>query len=90
MTAESAAASQGHLALMLSEAILHVLVERKVIKRSDALEAIDSVAELVAELDDAPADPPAKPARGHRRATAAAREAAGIIEEMRASFAAKS
>lgn len=68
--------------MMLCEALLHILVERRVIRRKDALDAIDSVAELVAELAEEGKQP-----AGARRP---AREAAGIIEGMRASFVAKS
>jgi hypothetical protein len=85
VTAASGPDLHGQLALMLCEALLHVLVERRVIKRRDALEAIDSVAELVAEIDE----PAGKSARARRRGMAA-REAAGIIDGMRASFAVKS
>jgi hypothetical protein len=68
----------GHLALLLSESLLHVLVERRVIRVTDALEVIASVAELVEDSG------------GRRRRTTRSRDAAVILEQMRASFAAKS
>lgn len=69
---------------MLCEALLHVLVERQLIARQDALEAIDTVAELVAEL----AAPPKRKAGARRRGDQLA-EAPAIIEAMRASFSVK-
>ena len=69
---------QGHLALLLGESLLHVLVERRVIRVADALEVIASVAELVEDSG------------GRRRRTTRSRDAAVILEQMRASFAAKS
>jgi hypothetical protein len=70
--------TQGHLALLLGESLLHVLVERRVIRVTDALEVIASVAELVEDSG------------GRRRRTTRSRDAAVILEQMRASFAAKS
>jgi hypothetical protein len=76
---------QGHLALLLGESILHVLVERRVIRVVDALEIIESVAELVEDSGSRTG----RTRRGPRRGTRP-RGAARILEEMRASFAAKS
>jgi hypothetical protein len=70
--------TQGHLALLLGESLLHVLVERRVIRVADALEVIASVAELVEDSG------------GRRRRSTRSRDAAVILEQMRASFAAKS
>ena len=74
----------GQLALMLSEALLHVLVEKRVITTEIALEAVDTVADLIRE----------RPQRGARTKglwpSHGSREAMAIIETMRASFAAKS
>jgi len=70
--------TQGHLALLLGESLLHVLVERRVIRVADALEVIASVAELVED------------SVGRRRRTTRSRDAAVILEQMGASFAAKS
>jgi hypothetical protein len=70
--------TQGHLALLLGESLLHVLVERRVIRVADALEVIASVAELVEDSG------------GRRRRTTRSRDAGVILEQMRASFAAKS
>ena len=69
--------TQEHLALLLGESLLHVLVERRVIRVADALEVIASVAELVEDSG------------GRRRRTTRSRDAAVILEQMRASFAAK-
>lgn len=77
--------SEGLLALMMCEALLHILVERRVIRKNDVLEAIDTVAQIVAELGEHGRQP-----AGVRRRGVRAREAAAIIEEMRASFTAKS
>jgi len=40
----------GDVALMLCEAILHVLVERGFLTKNDALEALDNVSDVVAEM----------------------------------------
>jgi hypothetical protein len=84
MTVAHGDALQGPLALMLCEALLHVLVERRVIEKKHALEAIDSVAELVAELEQRTS----RSAEARRRRIRL-RQAAGIVEEIRASFAAR-
>ena len=76
---------QGHLALLLGESILHVLLERRIIRVVDVLEIIESVAELVEDSGSRTG----RTRRGPRRGTRP-RGAAGILEEMRASFAAKS
>jgi hypothetical protein len=70
--------AQERLALLLGESLLHILVERRVIRVADALEVIASVAELVEDSG------------GRRRRGTRSRDAAGILEQMRASFAAKS
>jgi hypothetical protein len=82
--------AHGQVALMLCEALLHVLVERGVITKSYAMEAIGTVEELVREERDAPTH-----TRAPKRARAAGRGAkqakpADIIESIRASFSAKS
>lgn len=74
---------RGQLALMLCEALLHVLVEKRVINKKNALDAIDTVAELAHELTERGALAHA-PRRGSRR------EAIALIEAMRLSFATKS
>ena len=76
---------QGHLALLLSESLLHILVERRVIRVADALELIESVAELVEDSGGR-----RRRTRGGQRRGTRKRDAAGILQEMRASFAAKS
>jgi hypothetical protein len=74
----------GQLALMLCEALLHVLVEKRVLTKKTALEAIDTVAELTRERIER--EPQPKAPRRRRRGS----EAIAIIEAMRASFATKS
>lgn len=53
VTAGGAKISQGSLALILCEAILHVLLERRILDKDKAIEAIDSAAEIVAEFASA-------------------------------------
>jgi hypothetical protein len=77
--------AQERLALLLGESLLHILVERRVIRVADALEVIASVAEL---LEDS-GGRRRRTSVGRRRGTRS-RDAAGILEQMRASFAAKS
>ena len=77
----------GLLALMLCEALLHVLVERRVITKKSALEAIDTVAEVTREIAERGKRP--APVRA-RRGSGGAKEALAVIEGMRASFDAKS
>jgi hypothetical protein len=73
------------LALMLCEALLHVLVEKRVISKKSALEVIDTVAELTHELTERGR----RPARARRR-SGDAQDAIALVEAMRASFGAKS
>lgn len=75
---------QGQLALMLCEALLHVLVEKRAITKRAALEAIDTVAELTRERTERGTG-----RKGLRRGRDG-QEALAIIEAMRRSFAAKS
>jgi hypothetical protein len=42
--------TQGRVALMLCESILHVLVEEGVLSKAKAIEAIETVAELLREV----------------------------------------
>jgi hypothetical protein len=76
--------TQEHLALLLGESLLHILVERRVIRVADALEVIASVAELVEDSGGQRR----RTSGGRRRGTRSG-DAAGILEQMRASFAAK-
>jgi hypothetical protein len=84
---------QGQVALLLCEALLHVLVERGVITKSYAMEAIGTVEELVRE-EPAATPRPRAPRRSARRSAPrrSARRAlpADLIEAIRASFSAKS
>jgi hypothetical protein len=79
--------THGQVALLLCEALLHVLVERGVITKDYALEAIHTVEELVCEEPpDRTRRPSARaPSRAAKRATPA-----DLIEAIRASFSAKS
>ena len=85
-TAQAGNDTQERLAQLLGESLLHVLVERRVIRVADALEVIASVAELVEDSSYRRR----RTGRGGRRRGTRSRDAAGILEEMRASFAAKS
>jgi hypothetical protein len=71
---------EGHLALLLCESLLHVLVEQGVLKKKKALDAIDTVLELMGAPD-------ALPQRRGRPADV--RAAAELMRMMRASLAAK-
>ena len=73
------------LAVMLSEALLHVLVEKRVITKKSAIEAIDTVAELMREIAER-----GRRTTGARRRGGSAQEAIAVIEAIRASFAVKS
>jgi hypothetical protein len=77
--------AQERLALLLGESLLHILVERRVLRVADALEVIASVLELIEESGGR-----RRRTSGGRRSGTRSRGAAGILEEMRASFAAKS
>lgn len=67
---------QGRVALMLCESILHVLVEENVITKEKALDAINTVADLMREM-----------ARGNP--TASPQIAADLIRSISESFALK-
>lgn len=74
----------GQVALMLCESLLHLLVEERIITKEKAMAAIDGVAELVREMAQEAEATRSRAARDHARA------AVGIVESVRASFAAKS
>ncbi|HEX4616048.1 MAG TPA: hypothetical protein VH230_09055 [Stellaceae bacterium] len=48
----SAPDPHGQVSLMLCESLLHLLVERQIITRADAIDAIDGVAELAHEMTE--------------------------------------
>jgi hypothetical protein len=73
--------AQGGLAVMLCEAILHVLLERRVLEKDMAIEVIDSIADIVAEL--ATAD--ARNMHATRESLTAA-ECSAILNSMRLSL----
>jgi hypothetical protein len=75
-----ASIGHGEVALLLCEAILHVLVERAVLTKRDVIEVLDSVAGIMAEI----AQQRLPAVRGIR-----AVESQKIIEAVRASFEAK-
>lgn len=79
-TTAAARIEHGEVALMLCEAILHVLVERGVLTKDDVIEVLDGVSGIVTELAE---QPPA--ARGGSRAI----ESRKVIEAVRASFEVK-
>ena len=66
---------------MLCEALLHVLVEKGVISRQEALEAINGVAELARELDERRTRPAKTPPVGPAAMT--------LVQTIAESFAAK-
>ena len=68
---------QGRVALMLSEALFHLLVEEGVITKARAMEAIEGVAELTRDIAEA-----GKP-------TIEGRIATDLIEAIAESFALK-
>ena len=76
-TTAAARIEHGEVALMLCEAILHVLVERSLLTRDDVIEVLDCVSDIIAETRERP--PAAR--RGSR-----AMKPLKIIEAMRASF----
>jgi hypothetical protein len=65
------------LALMLCEALLHVLVEQRIISKQRAMEAIETVAELTRETA----------ALGKSTGSATDRRRSAVLETMQASFA---
>jgi hypothetical protein len=71
----------GRLALLLCESLLHVLVEKRVISKATALDAIDTVAELTSEHIER-----RKRQKGAGRDR---RAATAIVQTMRASFEVK-
>jgi hypothetical protein len=64
----------GLVAMMLCESLLHVLVEKGVLPRQTALEAIDGVAELIEEAADS------------NTQAANIRTAADMVDSIRQSF----
>lgn len=78
---------EGRLALLLCKSLIHVLVEQGVLKKKKALEAIDTVAELVGEADGL-AGSKLDGARG--RSGLEVRAAQHLLQSMRASFEVKS
>jgi hypothetical protein len=72
----------GRLALALCEALLHVLVEQRIITTAHALEAIDTVIEREREV--------AANGKRVRRRRGGAPEAVAIMETMAMSFTARS
>ena len=74
----SETAGHGQVALMLCEAMLHVLIERGTLTKDDALETLDNVSGIVAENHERRAD-----------RSVDAPELLKVIEAMRASFEVK-
>jgi len=77
---EAARLEHGEVALMLCEAMLHVLVERGLLTKDDVIEMLDGVSGILAEITEQP--PAARPGFG-------AIESRKIIEAVRATFEVK-
>jgi hypothetical protein len=76
--------AQGGVALMLCEAILHVLIQERLLRKEQAIEAIDSVVETIGGLSERETGALRRP--HERRAVA---EYQAILDSMRSSFYAR-
>jgi hypothetical protein len=77
MTLDDHTAPHGHVALMLCESLIHVLVEVGIIRKTTAIEVIDTVVEVTREMTAA--DP-----------SVMNQTAMNLVTEIAQSFAAKS